>query len=195
MGRLRCISGDVVTIVGSFPPMQEGESLLVSGKWQVHHRYGRQVAVERWERLLPVTEEGLKRYLSSGLIKGIGPVTAEAIVKQFGLAALEIMEKEPERLQEVPGIGPKKAALILESFGQYREMQSVLVFLQGHGIGVGQALRLYRHYGSRAVSYTHLDVYKRQVMPGVLIIEALAQVGAVALLSAEESPGLSLIHI
>lgn len=159
MGRLRCISGDVVTIVGSFPPMQEGESLLVSGKWQVHHRYGRQVAVERWERLLPVTEEGLKRYLSSGLIKGIGPVTAEAIVKQFGLAALEIMEKEPERLQEVPGIGPKKAALILESFGQYREMQSVLVFLQGHGIGVGQALRLYRHYGSRAIDRVKENPY------------------------------------
>ncbi len=159
VGRLRCINGDVVTIVGSFPPMQEGESLLVTGKWQVHHRYGRQVAVEHWERLLPVTEEGLKRYLSSGLIKGIGPVTAAAIVKAFGMTALETMEKEPERLQEVPGIGPKKAALILESFRQYREMQGVLVFLQGHGIGVGQALRLYRHYGHRAIDRVKENPY------------------------------------
>lgn len=145
--------------MGSFPPLQEGESLLVTGKWQLHHRYGRQVAVERWERLLPATEVGLKRYLSSGLIKGIGPVTADAIVKAFGMKALEIMEKEPERLQEIPGIGPKRAALILESFSEYREMQDVLVFLQGYGIGVGQALRLYRHYGPRAVDRVKENPY------------------------------------
>ncbi|HOA34721.1 MAG: ATP-dependent RecD-like DNA helicase [Dethiobacteria bacterium] len=159
VGRLRCSSGEAVTIVGSFPPLQEGESLLVTGKWQLHHRYGRQVAVERWERLLPATEVGLKRYLSSGLIKGIGPVTADAIVKAFGMKALEIMEKEPERLQEIPGIGPKRAALILESFSEYREMQDVLVFLQGYGIGVGQALRLYRHYGPRAVDRVKENPY------------------------------------
>lgn len=150
VGRLRCVSGDAITIVGNFPPMQEGESLRITGKWQVHHRYGRQVAVERWERMLPVTEKGLKRYLSSGLIKGIGPVTAAAIVTHFGLDTLEVMEREPERLQEVPGIGPKKGAMIRESFKKYREMQGVLVFLQGQGITIGQALRLYRHYGPQA---------------------------------------------
>jgi len=108
VGRLRCVGGDAITIVGNFPPMQEGESLRIIGRWQVHHRYGRQVAVERWQRVLPVTVKGLKRYLASGLIKGIGPVTAGAIVDQFGLEALQVMEEEPERLQEVPGIGPKK---------------------------------------------------------------------------------------
>ncbi len=159
VGRLRCSSGDVITFVGSFPPVQEGDSLLITGKWQLHRRYGRQVAVESWERVLPVTEAGLKRYLSSGLIKGIGPVTAQAIVKQFGLAALEIMDGEPERLQEVPGIGPKKARMILRSFEQYREMQSILVFFQEHGIGVGQALRLYRHYGHGAVDRVKEDPY------------------------------------
>jgi exodeoxyribonuclease V alpha subunit len=148
-----------VTIVGSFPPLQEGESLLVAGRWQHHQRYGRQVAVEHWERILPATEEGLKRYLSSGLIRGIGPVTAEAIVKAFGMKALEIMEREPERLQEIPGIGPKKAAAILESFGEYRDMQDVLVFLQGYGIGVGQALRLFRHYGRQAVDRVKENPY------------------------------------
>ncbi len=159
VGRLRSSKGDVITIVGNFPPMQEGESLVVSGKWKVHHRYGRQVAVEHWERVLPVTEEGLKRYLSSGLIKGIGPVIAAAIVKHFGLTALKVMEEEPGRLQEVPGVGPKKAAMILESFDKYREMQSVLVFLQGHGIGVGQALRLYRHYGHLAIDRVKENPY------------------------------------
>ena len=123
--------------MGSFPPLQEGESLLVAGRWQHHQRYGRQVAVEHWERILPATEEGLKRYLSSGLIRGIGPVTAEAIVKAFGMKALEIMEREPERLQEIPGIGPKKAAAILESFGEY-DMQDVLVFSRVTASGWGR---------------------------------------------------------
>ncbi len=159
VGRLRCISGDAVTIVGSFPPMQEGESLRITGRWQVHHRYGRQVSVERWERMLPVTAEGLQRYLSSGLIKGVGPVTAAAMVERFGLTALEVLEHEPERLQEVPGIGPKRAASILESYGKYREMQNVLIFLQGYGIGVGQALRLYRHYGPQAADRVRENPY------------------------------------
>lgn len=159
VGRLRCVGGDAITIVGNFPPMQEGESLRIIGRWQVHHRYGRQVAVERWQRVLPVTVKGLKRYLASGLIKGIGPVTAGAIVDQFGLEALQVMEEEPERLQEVPGIGPKKGAMIRENFGKYREMQEVLVFLQGHGIGIGQALRLYRHYGLQAADRVRDNPY------------------------------------
>ncbi len=159
VGRLRCVGGDAITIVGNFPPMQEGESLRIIGRWQVHHRYGRQVAVERWQRVLPVTVKGLKRYLASGLIKGIGPVTAGAIVDQFGLEALQVMEEEPERLQEVPGIGPKRGAMIQENFGKYREMQEVLVFLQGHGIGIGQALRLYRHYGLQAADRVRDNPY------------------------------------
>ena len=159
VGRLRCVSGDAITIVGNFPPLQEGESLRIIGKWQVHHRYGRQVAVERWQRVLPVTEKGLERYLASGLIRGIGPVTAGAIVEQFGLEALRVMAEEPERLREVPGIGPKKGAIIRENFGKYREMQDVLIFLQGHGIGIGQALRLYRHYGPQAADRVRDNPY------------------------------------
>jgi exodeoxyribonuclease V alpha subunit len=81
------------------------------------------------------------------------------MVRQFGLASLEVLEQEPERLQEVSGIGPKKAAAILESYGKYREMQNVLIFLQGYGIGVGQALRLYRHYGPRAADRVKENPY------------------------------------
>ncbi len=157
---MRCRDGKAITIVGSFPPIQEGESLLIKGQWQVHPRYGRQLAVDQWERLLPVTEEGLKRYLSSGLIKGIGPVTAGKIVDHFGMDTLDIMEYEPDRLQEVDGIGARKAADILKSYQQYKDVQNVLVFLQGYGIGVGQAMRLYRRYGSDTIKQVQENPYR-----------------------------------
>jgi exodeoxyribonuclease V alpha subunit len=140
--------------------MQEGESLLVSGQWQVHNRYGKQFSVDQWERLLPATKEGLIRYLSSGLIKGIGPVTAARIVDYFGLDTLGIMENEPHRLQEIEGIGAKKAAGILKSYQQYKDVQHVLVFLQGYGVGVGQAMRLYRRYGSDTVKQVQENPYR-----------------------------------
>ena len=140
--------------------MQEGESLLVSGEWQTHNRYGKQLAVDSWERLLPATKEGLIRYLSSGLIKGIGPVTAARIVDHFGLDTLEIMENEPQRLQEIEGIGARKTAGILKSYRQYKDVQNVLVFLQGYGVGVGQAMKLYRRYGPDTVKQVQENPYR-----------------------------------
>lgn len=160
VGSLRCRDGKIVTIVGSFPPMQEGESLQVCGEWQVHNRYGKQLAVDQWERQIPATEEGLKRYLSSGLIKGIGPVTADRIVNHFGLDTLDIMENEPHRLREVEGIGAKKATGILKSYGQYKDVQDVLVFLQGYGVGVGQAMRLFRRYGRDTIKQVQENPYR-----------------------------------
>ena len=160
VGSLRLSDGTTLTIVGNFPPLQEGENLIVSGSWQVHNRYGKQLAVEQWERLMPATEAGLKRYLASGLIKGIGPVTAEKIVGQFGLKTLEMLEKEPQRLQEIEGIGTVKAAGIIKSYSQYKDIQNVLVFLQGYGVGIGQAMRLYRRYGSDTVQQVKENPYR-----------------------------------
>jgi len=160
VGSLRLNDGKTLTIVGNFPPMQEGENLIVSGDWQVHNRYGKQLSVEQWERLMPATEAGLKRYLASGLIKGIGPVTAERIVSQFGLETLEILEKEPHRLQEIEGIGTVKAAGIIKSYSQYKDVQNVLVFLQGYGVGIGQAMRLYRRYGPDTVRQVKENPYR-----------------------------------
>lgn len=160
VGNLRCSDGNAVTFVGNFPPMQEGESLLICGNWQVHERYGKQLTVEQWERILPATKEGLKRYLSSGLIKGIGPVTATRIVDCFGLNTLDIMENEAHRLQEIDGIGIKKTADIIKGYHLHKDVQNVLVFLQGHGIGVGQAMRLYRRYGSDTVELVSKNPYR-----------------------------------
>ena len=157
---MRTADGNTLTVVGSFPPLREGENLKVSGDWQVHSRYGKQFAVERWERVLPRTKAGLKGYLSSGLIKGIGPVTAEKIVEHFGEDTLEIMENEPHRLQEVDSIGAKKAAGIIKSYRQYKDVQDVMVFLQGYGVGVGQAMRLYRCYGSDTINRVRENPYR-----------------------------------
>ncbi len=160
VGVLRCRDSNPVTIVGSFPSMQEGENLLVKGQWQVHPRYGRQLSVEHWERLLPATEAGLKNYLSSGLIKGIGPVTADKIVEHYGLDTLDILENEPERLQEVEGIGTRKTADIIASYRKYKDVQNVLIFLQGYGIGINQAMRLYRRYGSHTIQQVKENPYR-----------------------------------
>lgn len=160
VGVLRCRDSTAITIVGSFPPMREGEDLLVSGQWQVHNRYGKQLSVEHWERLIPKTIAGLKGYLGSGLIKGIGPATAEKIVDRFGLETLDIIEDEPHRLQEVESIGAKKAAGIIDSYKQYKDVQNVLIFLQGYGISVGQAMRLYRRYGSDTIKQVQENPYR-----------------------------------
>ncbi len=160
VGVLRCQDGKAITIVGSFPPMREGENLQVSGQWQVHNRYGKQLAVEHWERLMPKTTAGLKGYLGSGLIKGIGPATANKIVDHFGLDTLDIIENEPYRLQEVDSIGAKKAAGIIDSYKQYKDVQNVLIFLQGYGVSVGQAMRLYRRYGSDTIKQVQENPYR-----------------------------------
>lgn len=160
IGSLCTDQNKTLVIVGSFPPLTKGERLYVRGQWQTHPRYGEQFKVEHWERLVPGTLEGMKNYLGSGLIKGIGPVTAERIVKAFGLETLEIMEKEPHRLQEIEGIGEKKAAGIMKSFGQYKDVQNVLVFLQGYGVTVNQAMRLYRRYGPETITCVKENPYR-----------------------------------
>ena len=160
VGILRRKDGQATTIVGSFPPMREGENLQVSGQWQVHNRYGKQLAVENWERLMPKTIAGLKGYLASGLIKGIGPATADKIVDHFGLDTLDIIENEQHRLQEVDSIGAKKAAGIIDSYKQYKDVQNVLIFLQGYGVSVGQAMRLYRRYGSDTIKQVQENPYR-----------------------------------
>ena len=100
------VEKDLVTVVGLLSGLHPGEEVKLNGNWDLHPSYGRQFTVESYEVLPPVTRQGIQRYLGSGLIKGIGPVTAEKIVKKFGLATLEIIENTPERLEEVEGLAP-----------------------------------------------------------------------------------------
>ncbi len=139
------------TIVGAIPTLSVGETVEIQGSWVHHQKYGRQFRVESCRQVPPTTVAGIERYLGSGLIKGIGPVSAKRIVQQFGTATLQVIEKDPQRLRQVPGLGKKKADLIAAAWTEEREVRDAMIFLQGHGIAQGLAVKLVKRYASRTV--------------------------------------------
>jgi exodeoxyribonuclease V alpha subunit len=152
--------GEVVTLIGNLPEVTPGESLRLKGFWTAHADYGRQFRVIECEQVLPATVEGIRRYLGSGLIKGVGPKTAERIVGTFGKDTLDVIEREPQRLREVPDIGPKRYHLIREAWDAQKHIKEVMVFLQGHGISTGLAVKIYKHYGDEALAIVRADPYR-----------------------------------
>lgn len=150
----------IVTAVGHLPEVAEGELVRVEGYWTSHPRYGRQFHVERLSVVVPETEVGLQRYLASGVIRGVGPATAERLVEHFGRDVLDVIESQPERLTEVPGIGAKKAAAIHKGFVRRRSVERVMVFLQGHGVSPAYATRIWREYGDEAVEVVKANPYR-----------------------------------
>src|SRR5574341_1688537 len=155
-------SGDdaLITVVGNLPEVNPGESLRLEGAWIAHPQYGRQFKAEKCEQVLPATVEGIKRYLGSGLIKGIGPKTAAKIVKKFGADTLRVVDEEPRRLREVLGIGTKKAAIIEVAWQQQKAIKNVMIFLQGHGVSTGLAVKIYKQYGNMAEQIVTSDPYR-----------------------------------
>ncbi len=151
---------DLVTVVGHLPDVNPGASLRLEGQWISHARYGRQFKVERCEQELPATHEGIKRYLGSGLIKGVGPVTADRIVKRFGLDTLQVLDEEPQRLREALGVGPKRAALIADAWEEQKAIKEVMLFLQSHGVTTGLAVKIYKAYGDDALPIVQQDPYR-----------------------------------
>src|SRR5690606_30047991 len=115
-------SGDLITAVGVLPFANEGERVRIGGEWTVHPDYGEQLKIERFNTETPSTEDAIEKYLASGLIKGIGPSTAKKLVKKFGIDTLDIIQYNPDRLTEVPGIGSKKAQTIATSFMEQMEI-------------------------------------------------------------------------
>src|SRR5579884_2178173 len=130
----RLFRDELLTIVGPLPGVNIGEMLDVTGEWELHPQHGRHLRVASFTSHAPVTPEGLKRYLGSGVIKGIGPKTAERIVEHFGEQTLAILDLEPERLTEVPGISASKRDLIVAGWEQQRDIRELMIFLQGHGV-------------------------------------------------------------
>ena len=151
---------DLVTVVGHLPEVQPGERLRLEGDWTTHPRYGRQFRAERCEQILPATAEGIRRYLGSGLIRGVGPVTAARIVDRFGVDTLRVLEEEPERLREVPGVGPKRAAAIARAWEEQKAIREVMLFLQSHGVTTGLAVKIYKTYGDDALRVVQEDPYR-----------------------------------
>ncbi len=157
--RLKCGDGQTVTVVGTIPMPAVGEGLLVTGKWISHSSYGRQFEAEFLERLLPQTSSEILAYLSSRIIKGIGPVTAGRIVSHFGDRTLDVMEREPGRLAEVPGISAAKARAIGEEFRLRIGMRQLLEFFTAHQLPAELAVRMYKLYGESAMELLYDDPY------------------------------------
>lgn len=149
-----------VTVVGPMLGVNVGESLRLWGLWTTHPEYGRQFEVRRYSVQLPATVEGIRKYLGSGLIKGIGPVTAERIVAHFGLETLEVIETAPGRLAEVPGVAHKRVAMIARAWKEQQAIKEIMLFLQAHDVSTGLAVKIYKEYGDAAISIVRSDPYR-----------------------------------
>ncbi len=151
---------DLLTVVGALLGAQPGESLRLQGWWSSHAQYGRQFEVVSYTTVLPATIQGIRRYLGSGLIKGIGSVFAERIVAHFGLDTLQIIEDEPGRLVEVPGLGPKRTAKITAAWQEQKAIKEVMVFLQGVGVSTSIAVRIYKKYRDQSIEVVGKEPYR-----------------------------------
>lgn len=151
---------ELVTFVGNLLPISPGETVRLTGRWVEDKRFGRQIRVSTCETVLPGTAKGIEKYLGSGLIDGIGPVYAKRLVEAFGVETLKVIDEDPKRLRRVPGIGEKRAAQIREAWARQRAIQSIMIFLQGHGIGTTLAVKIFKHYGDGAVAVLRENPYK-----------------------------------
>lgn len=150
----------VFTAVGFFPSVTEGEALTLVGEFKDNAKFGEQFTVSEVTFDAPTDKNGILMYLSSGLFKGVGPTTAAAIVGKFGVRSLEIIENAPEQLATVRGISKKKAEEIAKSYREHIEMQSVIIFLQTHGVTMKQSLKIYAAYGDEAINKVTENPYR-----------------------------------
>ena len=153
----------LATIVGEMLSINPGETVVLEGEWTTHKQYGAQFKIESYQTVYPSTVEGMRRYLGSGLIKGIGPVTAKRIVDHFGKEALDVIESDPERLVEVEGLGAKRAKWIIKAWEDQREIHNVMLFLQSHEVGTGYAVKIWKRYGHEAVELIQENPYRLSV--------------------------------
>jgi exodeoxyribonuclease V alpha subunit len=151
---------NVVTITGSFPSDLTNESLLMYGKFVKHQKYGEQFQVEAYNVLLPTELIAIENYLSSGMIKGIGPSTAKKIVEAFAEETFSIIQNSPERLIEIEGIGEIKAKSISESFVSQLDIKEIMMFLQGHNISPNYSVKIYKQYGKNTINIVNENPYK-----------------------------------
>ncbi|GHD43681.1 MULTISPECIES: SF1B family DNA helicase RecD2 [Streptomyces] len=153
-------AGDLLTVVGALLGAQVGESLRMEGRWGSHPQYGKQFTVENYTTVLPATVQGIRRYLGSGLVKGIGPIFADRITQHFGLDTLQIIEEEPKRLIEVPGLGPKRTKKIADAWEEQKAIKEVMLFLQTVEVSTSIAVRIYKKYGDASISVVKNQPYR-----------------------------------
>lgn len=153
-------TGEDMTAIGEMPLAGVGERVELTGQWTEHKTYGRQFRAATCKTLAPATLTALKNYLASGLIKGVGESTAQAIVQTFGMETLDVLEKEPARLAEVPGIGQIRAQTIGASYGAQLGLRDIMLGLQKYGVTIGQAMKLYKIYGELCLAKIEENPYR-----------------------------------
>lgn len=158
--RNRLFRNGLTTIVGALPGVRPGEVLTVEGEWETDARYGRQLRVESFVQRLPTSSEGMIRYLSSGLVKGIGPRKAQAIVDHFGAQTLAIIEQQPDLLKQVKGISQKDCERIEKAWLEQTEIKELHLFLQAHEVSINMATRIYKQYGKDAIHVVRENPYQ-----------------------------------
>ena len=151
---------DPLTVVGTMLSPQAGSRLLVRGCWTRHPKFGRQFQMASWAEQRPSSTEGIRLFLASGCIKGIGKGWAGRIVARFGTETLRIMDEEPDRLLDLPRFGPKRLAMVRASWEEHKGVRDLMIFLQSHGIGPAHAVRLYRFYGRSALEIVQENPYR-----------------------------------
>jgi exodeoxyribonuclease V alpha subunit len=151
---------DMVTVVGNLLAPTPGEVLKMKGEWSSHPRYGEQFKVVYYQTSVPASVYGIRKYLGSGLIKGVGPVIAERIVKKFGEETLDVIEGNIEDLAQVDGIGKKRIEMIRQAWKDQKAIREVMVFLQSHGVSSGYATKIFKKYGERSIQVVQENPYR-----------------------------------
>ncbi|MDU4890612.1 MAG: ATP-dependent RecD-like DNA helicase [Clostridium sp.] len=150
---------EIVTVVGSIPYINEGQEYKIDGEWTVHPKFGKQFKLETICEIIPTTTSGIEKYLASGVIEGIGKVTAKKIVDFFGEETLKIMDNSIERLAEIPGIGKKKIDTITKSYLEQRVTKDIIMFFQAYGITVNMAMKIYKKFGASCINLVKDNPY------------------------------------
>ena len=151
---------DVVTVVGHAATIAAGEWITVSGCWVNDRTHGQQFKARYLSTSPPTSADGIEKYLSSGMIRGVGPVYARKLVRAFGEEVFDIIEASPDRLQEVEGVGPVRAASILSAWAEQKAVREIMVFLHSHGVGTARAVRIFKTYGTDAVQIMTENPYR-----------------------------------
>ena len=152
--------GDLVTVAGTMPGIQPGERLHLRGRWINHPVHGYQFRADSYSSQLPASANAVRRYLASSLVKGIGPVLAGRLVDCFGDETLRVIDEQPERLAEAPGVGPRQLESIKRAWVEQQEIRNVMLFLQGHGVSAAYSTRIYKTYGRDAVKVVQENPYR-----------------------------------
>ncbi len=153
---IRAIHGrENITMVGTMAYIVEGNKYKVTGEWVNHPKFGKQFRVDNIEEIVPTTLSGIEKYLASGIITGIGPITAKKIVEFFGTKTLEVLDNDIKRLNEIKGIGKKKIDTIIESYASQRATREIIIFFQKYGISINKAMKIYKKFG-----WTSIDIVK-----------------------------------